>query len=57
MPKTIDIDYISKKLKEKNITVTEISEKTGYSRVSIYRYLNKTRVPNINFINKVLELI
>lgn len=57
MKKNIDIDEINEKIKKQKIPISKIAEKTGYSRVSIYRYLNKQRVPTIDFINKVMELL
>lgn len=57
MKKNIDIDEINEKIKKQKIPISKIAEKTGYSRVSIYRYLNKQRIPTIDFINKVMELL
>ena len=57
MDKFIDIDDINKQIKKQKIPISEISEKTGYSRTSIYRYLKKERLPTIDFINKILEII
>ncbi len=57
MKKNIDIDEINEEIKKQKIPISKIAEKTGYSRVSIYRYLNKQRIPTIDFINKVMELL
>ncbi len=57
MKEQISMDKLAKQIREKNISVPEIAKKTGYSRVSVYRYLNKERTPNIDFINKLLELL
>ena len=57
MKKNIDIDEINEKIKKQKIPISKIAEKTGYSRESIYRYLNKQRIPTIDFINKVMELL
>ena len=57
MKRKIDMEYIIDKVSKKNISITEIADKTGYSRASVSRYFHKKRVPNIDFINKVLELI
>ena len=54
---TIDIDEINKKIKEKDISIVEIAEKTGYSRMSVWRYLNKKREPKIGFINKLIKIL
>ena len=57
MKKNIDMDEINEKIKKQKISISKIAEKTGYSRVSIYRYLNKKRVPTIDFINKIMEFL
>ena len=57
MKKNIYIDEINEEIKKQKIPISKIAEKTGYSRVSIYRYLNKQRIPTIDFINKVMELL
>lgn len=57
MSSVIDIDKINKQIKNKKIPISKIAEKTGYSRVSVYRYLNKKRVPTIDFINKIVKMI
>lgn len=53
----IDIDEINKRIKEKNITITQITKITGYSRASIWRYLNKRREPKIGFINDISKIL
>lgn len=57
MKRKIDMEYIINKITTKNIPISEIAEKTGYSRAAVYRYIKKERVPNIDFVNKLLELI
>lgn len=57
MNKAIDVDRIIKQIQKKKIPISKIAEETGYSRVSIYRYLNKQRVPTIDFINKIVKLL
>ena len=57
MKPKIDMEYIIKKVSEKNISLTEIANKTGYSRASVSRYFHRRRVPSIDFVNKVFELI
>lgn len=57
MKNKIDMEYIIDKASKKNIPISEIADKTGYSRVTVYRYFHKQRTPNIDFVNKVLELI
>lgn len=57
MKKIIDIDDINKKIKSKKIPISTIARETGYSRISVYRYLNKERVPTIDFINKLSTIL
>ncbi len=57
MNKAIDVDRIIEQIQKKKIPISKIAEETGYSRVSIYRYLNKQRVPTIDFINKIVKLL
>lgn len=57
MSEIIDIDLINKKIKNKKVSVAKIAEETGYSRVSIYRYLSKKRLPTIDFINKLSKIL
>ncbi len=57
MSEIIDIDIINEKIKKKKMSVAKIAEETGYSRVSIYRYLSKKRLPTIDFINKLSKIL
>ena len=57
MSEIIDIDKLNKQAKKKKISISKIAEETGYSRISVYRYLNKKRIPTIDFINKFLKML
>jgi len=55
--KNIDIDDINERIKKRNISISEISRFTGYSRVTVWRYLNKKREPKISFVNNIEKLL
>lgn len=57
MNEIVDMDKIIKQLNEKKVSISKIAEETGYSRISVYRYLNKKRIPTIDFINKLLKIL
>lgn len=57
MNNVIDMDKINKEISKKKIPISNIAEETGYSRISVYRYLNKKRVPTIDFVNKLLKML
>lgn len=57
MKKNIDIDDINERIKKRNISISEISRFTGYSRVTVWRYLNKKREPKISFVNNIEKLL
>lgn len=53
----IDIDKINKIIEEKNISISKIAAVTGYSRITIWRYLTKRREPKISFINNISKIL
>lgn len=57
MNNVIDMDKINKEINKKKISISKIAKETGYSRISVYRYLNKKRVPTIDFVNKLLKML
>lgn len=52
-----DIDEINKRIRNKNISISKIAVETGFSRITVWRYLNKKREAKLSFLQKVSEIV